>query len=177
MIKILQRVILLSLIILSIVALTSCATLSYKVQSKYDKFDNTTHNYMLYNWLGNQSLSSDRFSFDLGEYIQEDTTNYYINIIYWGNDWFFIESGESLILLVDGKRISFSGEGSYQSREVITGNLVSEFAYYDITKEGIETLVNAKSIEVKIIGEYSTTLYFTKENLERIKSFYNQFIK
>ena len=40
---------------------------------------------------------------------------YQIKISYVSPNWFFIPEGESLILLVDGKRFGFSGEGGHNN--------------------------------------------------------------
>jgi hypothetical protein len=58
---------------------------------------------------------------------------YFIRIDYCSDDWFFIDSRESLVLLVDGKRMGFSGEGSGNHRT--SNQSVCETAFYEITKK------------------------------------------
>lgn len=95
------------------------------------------------------------------------------------SDWFFIDSGESLVLLIDGKRVGFSGDGSIEHRKVGDG-YVSETAFYGLpphilTKKQIKQIAYAKEIQAKIIGQDGfINANFSEDNIANVKEFYNE---
>jgi hypothetical protein len=96
-------------------------------------------------------------------------------ISYSGNDWLFIPTGESLVLLVDGERIGLSGEGSIDSREA-TRYGVYEHAVYDIDKSLLKKLGNANNVEVKLEGSNGYIVRkFSPVNFDNIKRFINEY--
>ena len=71
--------------------------------------------------------------------------------------WVFINRGESLVLLVDGKKMAFnSPEGSFPHRKVGVGKRITEIAFYPITNEQIRKISNAENVRVKVYGSNRT---------------------
>ena len=69
-------------------------------------------------------------------------------------DWLSIEEGESLVLLIDKERFTFSGNGSSEHRSVMTG-YIEEIAWYDIDEEMLNVIISARKMKVKVIGAQS----------------------
>lgn len=160
--------------------ITGCAF--YLVEKYHDKFNNFTRYSMRFNTLG------DKFG-DVGIIrinpvcIQKNdkVPHYYLEVEY--NDlrdhaqWLFIEDGESLICLVDGQRIGFTGKGSSNYRIVGPGGFVIEQATYDVTPQLLEKMANAKTINVKIIGARCfSERFFTQQNLNNFKRFVSEYV-
>lgn len=90
--------------------------------------------------------------------------SYKIKIVFESSNWLFIGKGKSLVLLVDDKKIIFSGPGSKKRETSENGFFenseatVKETAFYSVTKDQLIQISNANEVRVRIIGE--------KENLE-----------
>lgn len=167
-----------------LVVLTSCSSLIpphnyYGVIIQRDDFNSNTIYRMHGNTLaGGSSWGGTGVNINL-QLMVTDNGDSLLNIIavYASMSWIFIQRGESLILLVDGERIAFSGEGSAAHRDVLTGAVVLEKAWYDITKEQINMILNAKEVRVKLTGR---TLFierhFGNNNTLRFKQFVDQYL-
>jgi hypothetical protein len=70
-------------------------------------------------------------------------------------DWMFIESGESLVLLVDGKRLALQGSGSEGARRVWDDATLSEFASYAVDPETLVRIAWGTTVEYKLVGSKS----------------------
>ncbi|WP_169628195.1 hypothetical protein [Ferrimonas futtsuensis] len=108
-----------------------------------------------------------------------------IAVIIHFEDWVFINSGESLVLMVDGERMPFiSPSGSLHQRGIlkglagaVAGTRIREEAHYPLKTDQIERLANAKSIELKVYGSKGTfERSFGTEHIEAIKAYYEKFI-
>jgi hypothetical protein len=112
---------------------------------------------------------------------------YSMIVKYAGKDWLFIGEGESLVMLIDGKRVGFSGKGSGHRRDVGASQVgagvgVTEEAWYDVTFDQIRQIASARyrdnkpDVKVKLSGD---TTYvercFIAENLESFKQFVAQY--
>ncbi len=170
-----KKLIIILSVLLTTLLLQSCATLKYKVMDSYDRFENIRTQQTRWNLLGSDGQRGHVY-FDLYKTSGATPTTYFIILRYIGSSWIFIPEGESLVLLIDGKKHELSGDGSSDAREVLSG-LVSEGASYEVNKKFIEKICNAKEIELKIRADYSLVRYFTKTNFERLKDFYNKNIK
>ena len=116
---------------------------------------------------------------DIGYIIQEGKViKYSLIVVYDASNWIFIEDGESLILLVDGKRMGFEGDGSWNHRDIggILG--INERAWYDINLEQLRAIINAKEVRVKVVGsQYYVERIFSENNFKNFRDFYNQYVK
>ena len=71
--------------------------------------------------------------------------------------WIFIQGGPSLLFKLDGSEMMpLTGDGSINAREVISGDTVTESAYYALTPEKLRRIAAAKSVEFRIIGDRQT---------------------
>lgn len=103
---------------------------------------------------------------------------------------FYIDKGESLVLLVDGKRIGLTTEGEFNVSR--NGNRSSKTnARYKITEDQLKSILSAKTIQFRIInggfmekkeetrdkeGQYFEGT-FTEKNTEAWQYFYDNYIK
>ncbi|MGB5943280.1 MAG: hypothetical protein WBG71_10390 [Leeuwenhoekiella sp.] len=104
---------------------------------------------------------------------------------------FYPMSGESLIFLVDGERLALSTEGEFNAERFATRNRESKvFARYAISKDQLETILNADQVDFRIMqGHYlegstqtrdkTDTSFegsFSKKNFKAWQDFYNDYI-
>ena len=121
--------------------------MNYKVKTTHDKFDGYTKNVMQYNLLSGGGLLGAKVYLDIQQFETKNGHIVYSLIArYYGENWLFIEEGESLILLVDGESIRFSGEGSSRHRNVISGGKIMEHAWFSIKKQTL--IINYKKINL-----------------------------
>jgi len=104
--------------------------------------------------------------------------SYSLIIEYQGISYINIDSGESLVIIIDGQRNEFEGKGSESHRYMIFPTLVNETAYYhDVESDFIRKLAHAKKIEVEVHGSsYVLNRYFEEKNLIGIKYFYDHYV-
>ena len=90
----------------------------YKIDDISDQFDGYRSIQLIENHLEPSLVGAD-VAFNAEKYIARDGTVYYSIVLHlFSLNGLFIEEGESLVLLVDGTRIVFSGEGSENYRDV-----------------------------------------------------------
>lgn len=173
------------LLILCLVLLTTgCAGSMCFIQTRYDEFEGYTAIYMLNNTLGGSGLYIDSGNVDLNvqKFVsKEGSVTYCLMADYTefsdGARCLFIENGESLVLLVDGKRVGLTGDGSWNNRRVLYGCSITEAAWYPITPEMIRMISNAKEVKVKLIGSNSfVQRYFTQTNFNNFKKFVESYL-
>ena len=159
--------------------LFACGGTLYRVSTIHDDFDNYTVIQMNNNFLdgGSAFTGGGQLSLNLTKIIETDTVYYNIIAEYIGTSWLFISEGESLVMLVDGKRIGFNGSGSSMNRNIYIGGTVIECAYYSIDVSTIEKIVNATEIKVKIRGDRRFERHFSDYTFTNIRSFYAEYIK
>jgi hypothetical protein len=153
--------------VLSLFICGCSSQLLYTVRSNYDDFNKIKHTYMINNGVD--------FSVDLNLHrLKPDTGNakYYFEVRYSGSHWFFIESGKSLIFLIDGKKYELEGNGSANNREVFSANTIIEKAIYDCDLDLLNTIINANSVKMRIIGQSSYSDHeLTQTNIMNFKDF------
>ena len=89
-----------------------------------------------------------------GDTLKETAADYFIIFDYSGEEWQFLKKSK-LIALVDGERIQF-GDGE-AVRDVQRGGSVTEKIGFKVSREQLQKLSTAKTIEIKI-GNYIKTL-------------------
>lgn len=80
---------------------------------------------------------------------------YQIKVDYYGMSagWLFIETGESLHLLINDSPVHLNGTGSQRHRDVVGGTLgVHEWATYSCEPKLIEQIAAATEVRVKLEG-------------------------
>ena len=148
-------------------------------ETYYDKFNRTTRNTMRGNYISpDKWLPGAIIELNFQRFLTEKGRTTYSLVIEYhavsdSQGWLFIAQGESLILLVDGERIGFRGNGSLRHREVGYGGGVYETAYYhDVAPAVLWKIANAKKVEAKILGSrYFITCRLTSTNLNNFRRF------
>lgn len=128
-------------------------------------------------WDNESGPSPSRFAFDLEVFAKGEKTEYLIMIDYYSDEKFFIDSGESLALIVDGERMEFTTGGAFDNSQLVDNVVVRETAYYDMTKKQLGAIANAKKVEVDIKGHVGyISVWFHGDNLASIKKFYDDYV-
>jgi hypothetical protein len=182
-------------LVLAIMA--GCAFAPARFETTHDQFENITKDRMTSTYqlgcgednTGNVLLGIHNpiVSIDLQRARSAEGRILYSMIVkYNGKDWLFIGEGESLVMLIDGKRVGFSGKGSGHRRDVGASAIgavgVTEEAWYDVTFDQISQIASARykdntpDVKVKLSGD---TTYvercFSAENLESFRQFVAQY--
>jgi hypothetical protein len=83
-----------------------------------------------------------------------------------------IPPGKTLTIIADGKPMVFDGSGSMNMRKPYKKDLVRETALYPVTKGQLQTIANARSVKVQIIGNNGLVeREFKPENFDRLRKF------
>jgi hypothetical protein len=87
-----------------------------------------------------------------------------------------IGPGPNLVIVADGKEITFTTLGSMNSRKS-RGGLVNETALFQAEPAQIQAFANAQKVTVKLIGRNGTVVReFNQANCERFRQFAQKFI-
>ena len=148
---------------------------SFEIIQKVDRFNDVTHNFTSDNVTVIRN-GTGIVNFDFAQSITKDTTYHSIKISYVNIDWLFISEGNSLNLLIDGKKIALSGDGSQGHREV-GSPFISEAALYYCNPKILHQIVNAGSVEFQIRGKYIVECVLTDQNKKNLSEFVNRFVK
>ncbi len=166
---------------LLLASLTGCGSgpTDYLVKTYADDFEGVTTWRLEGNTIAD-TIHNDhylRVEFDVQKTVFRDSgVAYAIMIGYLSSDWLFVEEGESLVMLVDGARIGFTGEGSGRFRQVGTGGVVSELAFYPLTRETLVRISHAREVRIKVIGEkYSLERGLMPSNIEHLRRFVGEY--
>jgi len=147
-------------------------TPKYIIKKENDEFYKLTHHTMMGNVLGNSQYWS-RIELNCIKLVnQNDVCDFAISVQYMGEDWLFIEGGESLMLLIDGHVVSYKAIPLLQVREVLYGGKVVEVKLYKVSVEQIKQICVSKTIKVRVRGKYHLDRFFTKGNIKNFQIFY-----
>ncbi len=126
---------------------------------------------------GGNALSFNTVELEIYAAIENKKIGLALAIILTDDSWVFIQSGKSLILMVDGEKVHLSSpRGSANFRKVI-GRRIKEEAHYPITTEQIKKLAYAKEIKIRIYGSNGyVSRQFNQEYFASVKGFYEKFI-
>ncbi|MGD0036812.1 MAG: hypothetical protein ABSC53_05925 [Bacteroidota bacterium] len=167
------------ILIFVILTFVSCGGSRYLIVTKIDQFDGYTSNIMYANWI--EANGKGEIGFNVQKLTSKDSTVHYNIIIQMYNmrNWFFIEQGESLVLLIDGVRIGFTGEGSTERRNMDALPdlaVLEETAFYSVTLDQLRSIANAKDVKIKVQGiYYSTEGSLTASNLMNLRQFLKEY--
>jgi len=158
----------------------SCSSMMahYKIGVYRDKFDKQTTIRMKRNVISAGGLLGTTFVELNAQRDQADNSmpSYSLYIRYNADDWLFIQSGESLVLLVDGIRLGLSGEGSSRYRQVGSLSRVSESAWYAITRGDLERIANASEVHLKLQGDpYFLEQKLSNKSIANLKRFMSEY--
>ena len=100
---------------------------------------------------------------------------YHLVATWYGSGWGYIEAGETLVLMVDGKRMGFYGQGSAEHRTV-EGAYVSEESWYPTNYDQLLGLAGATEVTVNLRGKNTTvSCQLSSTNLDNFKVFLKYF--
>ena len=157
----------------------SCNIPIYSFKSTYDKFDNVKKFQIQANCLGQRNtgfIGSHDTELNAICIAKDSTVIYFLEVNYNSGSWLFIDEGESLVMLIDGKRLGFSGKGSIGHRNIYNES-IQEFAYYEITKPQFEQIIAGNKIELKLTGQKGyEEFFFTNGNKAAFKKFYDNYV-
>lgn len=169
-----------------IILVISCAGLFYKVETIHDDFDGYTINRTQGNEIKGKGSTAFEIATGVGSAVELNAqrfqlkggiVSYSLIVKFTGTDWLFIKNGEALILLIDGERIGFQGEGSLNHRNVGRG-WIEEQAWFDISLDDLLKIANAKEVRLKIIGsQYYIERTFVEFNFKNFKDFITKYCK
>ena len=102
-------------------------------------------------------------------------SRYYLEVRYEGaSDAGFLDigPGQTLILNVDGKTLSFVGPGSIDSRSKSSRGTFLENAVYEVTADQLREIARAKDVKVQVVGQ-NRRLHreFSSANIQKFRSF------
>ncbi|NIM19885.1 MAG: hypothetical protein GTO51_06530 [Candidatus Latescibacteria bacterium] len=101
---------------------------------------------------------------------------YFLLLKYIGPDWFNIDAGPSLTLVIDDETKTLSAKGPLKKQK--EGNSFTESLDYSVSHDVLIKMINAEEIKVMISGEHGDlTAYFTAKNFTTFRRFVNEFAK
>jgi len=97
-------------------------------------------------------------------------------VAYGSRDWLFIQSGQSLIFLVNGTPMPLAGQGILTQRQVFrTG--VTEMAIYQLTPTQVIQLSQASDVQMRLVGAHSyIERKLSEKNRADIKNFVDKIL-
>lgn len=161
--------------VLVVLLIVSCASMGTRLEQRTDNYegytvyeveDNLTPKKGLLNTT-EVELNPRALIYNTGE------KHWLLEVEYRADDWIFIESEESLFLLIDGEVTSLSTTRSLKSSEIIYGGRIEERAVYPVSGPEFYTKIgNAGTVSIKINGD---NYYIERELSDRNKEFFNRF--
>ena len=83
-----------------------------------------------------------------------------------------IPIGTTLVLDVDGREMPFTGNGSFNKRKSKQKGFVNETALYQVSRDQLQAIANAKQVRVRIKGNNGVVQReFAPENFKRFQDF------
>lgn len=148
----------------------------YHIRTYHDEFDNYTYISMYLNKLGHDRGIYTNIELNLQRTEKNGNYGYILGCHYEARDWLFIDSGESLIMLIDNERIGFEGAGSLEHRDAYGSN-INELAIYRIIPDQIKKIAYANEVKIRIKGKYYIECYFTDINFDNFRRFYQEYVE
>jgi len=135
------------LLTLSLGLLAGCTT----THTQRDAFRKTDTDYVVNNVVGFGLLSEWQLN-PMHEESDQGQAAYGLIVQCLGPNWFFIESGESLQFLIDGRLLKLSGAGSTRERDVTAADMVRERAVYRCTGLDLLEIANGQEVRMRVVG-------------------------
>jgi len=109
------------------------------------------------------------------EYRSRRQSDYYFEAFYMAPadaGYLEIPPGQTLTITADGDTLKLNGNGSLNRRREYKKDFVRETALYEVTKEDLQKLANAKKIKVQLRGNNGLVeREFAQENFDNLKAF------
>jgi hypothetical protein len=162
-----------SLLFAAILVLAAQPTTAQKLLQQKDKFSGATAYFteLRESKLEGGSFISGRYvsmRFEAYSPVSDASAPYGIFVRTQTPTWVFISAGPSLILKLDGQELlTLMGTGSKDARTVISGDMVSELAYWPMSETQLARIAQAKRVEFRILGDQQTLTGQWKDDLIR----------
>lgn len=147
-----------------------------KIKTTVDAFTGDTYHLMSGNKIKGKPHTA-LVELNAQKYIPKgEEATYQLFVHYSWTDWMFIDTGLSLMFLVDGERMDLHGMGSSDERHTVNGG-VQETAFYMVTEDELAALAGAKSVRMRLMGsEYDIERDFDAINLLNLKDFIAKYV-
>lgn len=161
---------------------SSCSPAAFKqatIEMRTDEYDGYSLVETKNNYLPNDKMFQGSLQLNPKKLIQEDgSTSYSIQAIYNGENWIFIETGESMVFLIDGEREGLITSRGVISREVLYGGNIEERAIYPVIDPEIyHKIARANSVKVKVSGDdYYIERSLSDKNKKLFLRFYSNYV-
>lgn len=168
---------LMTTLILLLIGCASTSNLGYEVSSRSDEFEGYTITKMKNNNLVGSGGIDGNISLNASKFEKDGQALYSLIVVYRNTSsaWLFIESGESLILLIDGqKHTLISKTGSLENRDVANlgfAVMLMESAIYQDAEDVIREIGNATNVKVKVKGNTYAERNLSTQNIQNFKDF------
>jgi hypothetical protein len=162
-------------------ALTACTTPQSKVTTHYDEFSGST-DMLADNELPSPAQPREVVWLDAYRLARDGKRVYYFEARYLATaevGWLEIEPGVSLIVTADGQTFRFvSASGSLNSRDLVRKKtFAAEKALYEVSKEQLFKIAQAKQVKVQIKGVQGLVeREFGPKNLQDFRAFVTRFV-
>lgn len=151
----------------------------YEVKTTYDEFEKRDRNVLVWNLVNANVNYLNVTLINIYDH-KNKTSETSLEIVYSAEDWLFIKEDNSLSILIDGEKYDYNTIGNVVRNTDKNYNKVYtiERAFYDVPKDILYKIANAKSVKVKVSGNpYFVTGEFTKKNYENFKRFLKEYDK
>jgi len=104
---------------------------------------------------------------------------YRLVAIYEGDEWLFIQSGQTLEfeLRDTGQSFSLFGQGSKEHRKILKNKKLRETAYYEISPNNLQRLSDSSKVRMKLHGDgFYVERSFSSGNRKNLRVFAQKFI-
>lgn len=171
------------LILLSL-TLLGCGATQQERELGYTTHIDPYKNYQKYTalnagYLDGQSLLSLQFLWlDIFVDVLDGEHSLWVAATLEGDHWQFINPGESLVLMLDGKPLTlFSGTGSTLNRQVLSSRTIREKALYKISPEILEKIALASNVSLRLYGHQGyIERSLSANHLINYRAFYERFV-
>jgi len=173
----------LMLVVAMAVSLSGCAAKAgglfgtlYHVDSWHDEFESRT-TYRMRNNVVPGDFGSARISIDAGRIDSPELGAVFtVFATYQSSEWIFINSGESLSLLLDGELLRLTAPTNPR-RDVLDGGRVREIATYLVSADILRQIATATEVKMKLSGSrYYVERTLTPENIQRLRGFIAEYV-
>lgn len=167
-----------------VLIIQGCASTKQNLDVGYTVYHDPYKNFTRYSVipsgpLDGQSLLSLNFvTMDVFVDKRQDSLSMSLAIIYEGENWIFINEGESLVLSLDGKMMPLTTlYGSWNNRSVKYAGRVREEAHYKFTPENLHELNKASVVTLRVYGrEFTLERQISDKQKHHLQLFEDKFI-
>ena len=166
---------------LAMLMICGCVTVSVEPDNPEITYNENIHNgtqmwLLRHNrmWDDETGSTPSRFAFDLEMFAKNGEIEYFIMIDDYSGDKFFIDSGESLVLTVDGEQVKFKTGGAVDNTKLVENCVVRQTAFYILSQKQLKFIAGGKKIKAEIRGYIGyAAAWLGEDNILNIQKFYD----